>query len=171
MSRAALTALAWLGRQGTRGIAALIVIALALPPLDRLLKPYVAEAVFLLLCLAFLRIDPGAMTGYLARPTVVLAATAWPMLVIPTLFGLVCLATGISTGAPDLLLALMLQGVASPMMAAPAFAALMGLDAPLVLVTLVASSALVAITAPLFAFAFIGPALALSPVSLGHRLL
>jgi hypothetical protein len=170
MSRATLTALAWLGRQGTRGIAALIFIALALPPLDRLLKPYVAEAVFVLLCLAFLRVAPAAMAGHVARPTVVLAATAWTMLVIPTLFGLVCLATGLPTHAPDLLLALMLQGMASPMMASPALAALMGLDAPLVLATLVVSSALVAVTAPLFAFAFIGSTLGLSPVSLGLRL-
>ncbi len=50
----------------------------------------------------------------------------------------------------------MLQGMASPMMAAPALAALMGLDATLVLVTLVASTALVPFTASLFAGLFLG---------------
>jgi BASS family bile acid:Na+ symporter len=65
----------------------------------------------------------------------------------------------------------MLQAVASPMMAAPAFAAVMGLDATLVLVTLVTSSALTPFTAPLFAYVFIGPTLALPPVALGLKLI
>jgi BASS family bile acid:Na+ symporter len=65
----------------------------------------------------------------------------------------------------------MLQAVASPMMAAPAFAAVMGLDATLVLVTLVTSSALTPFTAPLFAYIFIGPTLALPPVALGLKLI
>jgi hypothetical protein len=64
----------------------------------------------------------------------------------------------------------MLQSVAPPMMAAPAFAALMGLDATLVLVTLVTSAALNPLTAPLLAYAFAGPSLALSPVTLGMKL-
>ena len=42
----------------------------------------------------------------------------------------------------DLELRNMLQAIASPMMAAPALAALMGLDATLVLVTLISSTAL-----------------------------
>jgi BASS family bile acid:Na+ symporter len=46
----------------------------------------------------------------------------------------------------------------------------MGLDATLVLATLVASSALTPLTAPLFAYALIGPALTLSPAVLGLKL-
>ena len=42
---------------------------------------------------------------------------------------------GLEARSPDLFLALMMQAVASPMMAAPAFAASMGLDATLVLVS------------------------------------
>lgn len=56
------------------------------------------------------------------------------------------------------------------MMAAPAFAALMGFDATLVLASLVTSTALTPITAPLFAYAFVGPALSLSPALLGLKL-
>ena len=65
----------------------------------------------------------------------------------------------------------MLQTVASPMMASPALAAVMGLDATLVLVTLVTSTALVPFTAPLFAYLFFGNALSLSPLGLGLKLL
>jgi predicted Na+-dependent transporter len=163
-------ALGWLGRQGTRAVAALVLIGIAVPPIDALLKPFVTEAIFVLLCIAFLRVDIAAVRGHLRRPAVVLAAVVWTTLAIPALFGASCLALGLSPRSPDLVLGLMLQAVAPPMMAAPAFAALMGLDATLVLVTLIASSALTPLTAPLFAYAFIGPALSLSPLALGFKL-
>ena len=46
----------------------------------------------------------------------------------------------------------------------------MGLDATLVLTTLVTATALTPVSAPLFAYAFIGPALTLSPLALGIKL-
>ena len=163
-------ALQWLGAQGTRAIAALVFIGIAVPPLGELLRPFVTEAVFLLLCISFMRVDIGALRDQLRRPGVVLAATAWTTLGVPLIFGLLCLASGVNAGSPDLYLALMLQAAASPMMAAPALAAVMGLDATLVLITLVTSTALVPITAPLFAYAFFGAALTLSPLGLGLKL-
>jgi len=162
--------LAWLGRQGTRAVAAIVFVGIALPALGAVLRPFVTEAIFLLLCIAYLRVDLSMLRAYLARPALVLAATAWTMLAIPILFGTGCLLIGLDVRSPDLLLGLMLSAVAPPMMAAPAFAALMGLDSTLVLVTLVAASALAPVTAPLFAYAFVGPALTLSPLSLGLKL-
>jgi BASS family bile acid:Na+ symporter len=163
-------ALAWLGRQGTRAIAALVLIGIALPPLGELLRPYVAEAIFLLLCISFMRVDIAALRDHLRRPGIMLAASAWTMIAVPALIGLGCLAAGVDTSSPDLFLALMLQAVASPMMAAPALAALMGLDSTLALITLVTGTALVPLTAPLFAYLFFGSALALSPLGLGVKL-
>jgi predicted Na+-dependent transporter len=163
-------ALAWLGRQGTRAIAALVVIGIALPPLGEMLKPYVAEAIFLLLCISFMRVDVAALRNHLRRPGIVLAASAWTMIAVPALIGTFCLAAGIDKSSPDLFLALMLQAVASPMMAAPALAALMGLDSTLALITLVTGTALVPLTAPLFAWMFFGTALTLSPLGLGLKL-
>jgi predicted Na+-dependent transporter len=163
-------ALAWLGRQGTRAVAALVFIGIALPPVDRLLKPFISEAIFVLLSLAFLRVDPARVRAHLERPGLVVAATAWSMLVVPTAFGAACLLIGLDKSSPDLFLAVMLQAVASPMMSSPAFAALMGLDAALVLVTLITSTALTPLTAPFFAYVFIGPALTLSPLALGIKL-
>jgi hypothetical protein len=163
-------ALAWLGGQGTRAIAALVFIGIAVPPIGQLLKPFVTEAIFLLLCISFMRVDVGRLRDHLRRPGIVLAATAWTTLGVPLISGVTCLATGLDTHAPGLFLALMLQAVASPMMAAPALAALMGLDSTLVLVTLVTSTALIPITAPLFAYAFFGTALTLSPLWLGLKL-
>jgi hypothetical protein len=168
--RAAVAALAWLGRQGTRAIAAVVLIGIAVPPLGAVLRPFVTPAIFVLLCIAFMRVDAAALRSYVRRPALVLAATAWTMLALPLLFGAMCLALGLDTRAPELFLALMLQAVAPPMMAAPAFAALMGFDATLVVASLVTSTALTPVTAPLFAYGFIGPALALSPAQLGLKL-
>jgi len=162
--------LGWLGRQGTRAIAAVVLIAIVVPPVDAVLKPYVSEAIFALLCVAFIRVDTAQLRGHLKRPGLVLAATIWTSLVIPALIGEACLAFKADTRAPDLFLGLMLQAIASPMMAAPAFAAVMGLDATLVLTTLVVSTALMPLTAPVFAYVFIGPALTLSPLALGVKL-
>jgi predicted Na+-dependent transporter len=162
--------LAWLGRQGTRAIAALVLIGIALPPLGEILRPYVTEAIFLLLCISFMRVDVAALRDHLRRPGIVVAASAWTMIAVPALIGLGCLAAGVDKSSPDLFLALMLQAVASPLMAAPALAALMGLDSTLALITLVTGTALVPLTAPLFAYLFFGAALTLSPLGLGVKL-
>ena len=163
-------ALAWLGRQGTRAIAALVFIGIAVPPVGQLLKPFVTEAIFLLLCISFMRVDIGALRDHLRRPGIVVAATAWTTLGVPFISGVSCLATGLDARSPDLFLALMLQAVASPMMAAPALAAVMGLDSTLVLITLVTSTTLVPISAPLFAYAFFDAALTLATLGLGLKL-
>lgn len=163
--------LAWLGRHGTRAVAALVFFGIALPPIDRLLKPYVAPAIFVLLAVAFLRIDTTAFAQYARRPTLVIFATGWTTLGIPILFGVGGLLLGLEHETHDLFQALMLQAVTSPMMAAPAFAALMGLDATLVLVTLVGSTSLIPVTAPLFTLAFLGQSLFITPTMLGMKLL
>jgi hypothetical protein len=163
-------ALTWLGAQGTRAIAALVFIGIAVPPLGEVLKPFVTEAVFVLLCISFMRVDIAALRDHLRRPVIVLAATAWTTLGVPLIIGVSGRAAGLDAHSPDLLLALMLQAVASPMMASPALAAVMGLDSTLVLVTLVTSTALVPFSAPLFAYVFFGAALTLSPLGLGLKL-
>lgn len=163
-------ALAWLGGQGTRAIAALVFFGIAVPPLGELLKPFVTEAVFVLLCISFMRVDIAALRDHLRRPGIVVAATAWTTLGVPLIIGVSGRAAGLDAHSADLFLALMLQAVASPMMASPALAAVMGLDSTLVLVTLVTSAALVPFSAPLFAYVFFGAALTLSPLGLGLKL-
>jgi hypothetical protein len=163
-------ALRWVGGQGTRAIAALVFIGIAVPPLGALLKPYVTHAVFVLLCISFMRVDLAALRSYLRRPAIVLSATVWTTIGVPLITGLVSRVIGLDIHAVDLHLALMLQAAASPMMASPALAALMGLDTTLVLITLVTSTALVPFTAPLFAYAFFGDVLSLSPLGLGLKL-
>jgi hypothetical protein len=162
--------LARLGRQGTRAVAASIFLGLAVPPLAALFKPYVPEAIFALLVLAFLRVDPNRMRGYAARPALVLAATAWMMLVTPAVLGAVFLMLGLDQHAPGLFLALVLQACSAPLTATPAFAALMGLDAALTLATLVLSMVATPITAPVFAHLLAGDVLTISAPAMGLKL-
>jgi BASS family bile acid:Na+ symporter len=162
--------LAWLGRQGTRAVAALVFLGIAVPPLGERLRPFVTEAVFLLLCISFMRVDASALRAQLRRPAIVLAATAWTLVAVPAMTAIICLVAGLDRHSPDLFLGLMLQAVASPMMASPALAALMGLDSTLVLITLVTGTAMVPLTASLFAYVFFSSALTLSPLGLGAKL-
>jgi hypothetical protein len=88
-------ALAWLGRQGTRAIAALVFIGIVVPPIGNVLKPFVTEAIFLLLCISFMRVDVSALHEHLRRPGTILAATGWTTLAVPLIFGVSCLAAGL----------------------------------------------------------------------------
>jgi BASS family bile acid:Na+ symporter len=166
-----LRALTWLGGQGTRAVAAIAFIAVAVPPLGALLRPYVTEAILGLLCISFMRVDLVALSGHLRRPALIASATVWTTIGVPLIIGLTAHGSGFDRSSPGLFLALMLQGMASPMMAAPALAALMGLDATLPLVTLVTATALVPFTASLFASLFLGGMLSISPLALGTKLL
>jgi hypothetical protein len=163
-------ALAWLGRHGTGAVAASIFLGLAVPPLAAVFKPFVSAAIFLLLMLAFLRVDARELRAHFAEPRLVVLATAWIMLAVPAALGFAFLALGLPGRAPDLFLGLMLQASAPPIMAAPAFAALMGLEAALSLATLVLCMAVTPLTAAAFAQLFVGPALPLRPIALGLQL-
>lgn len=163
-------ALAWLGRHGTNAVAISILLGIALPPLGALVRPFFAETVFLLLCLAFLRVDPGALRAQFARPQLLWAAALWTMLVVPVLTGLALNAIDLAAQSPGLLLALMLNVVAPPIFASPALAALMGLNAAVTLALLLTCIAVTPFLAPALVAVFVGPAVTFSPVTLGLRL-
>jgi BASS family bile acid:Na+ symporter len=166
----AAAALAWLGRRGTSAVAVSILLGIALPPLGALIRPYFAETVFALLCLAFLRVDPGALRVQLRRPGLLGIAAVWTMLVVPTLLGLAFAAAGLLDKSPALLLALMLNVVAPPIFASPALAALMGLNAAVTLALLLVCMAVTPFVAPALVDAFAGSAVTFSPLALGVRL-
>ena len=163
-------ALAWLGRHGTNAVAISILLGIALPPLGALIRPFFPETVFLLLCLAFLRVDPGALRAQFARPRLLLAAAVWTMLIVPVLVGLALSALDLFDRSPGLLLALMLNVVAPPIFASPALAALMGLNAAVTLALLLACIAATPFLAPALVAIFVGPAVTFSPIALGLRL-
>jgi BASS family bile acid:Na+ symporter len=164
------SALAWLGRQGTRAVAISIVLGIFLPPLGAIIRPFFPETVFALLVLAFLRVDPGALRVQLAKPKLLIAATVWTMLIVPLVAGLAFTAIDLKTTSPALLLALMLNFVPPPIFASPALAALMGLNAAITLALLLACIAVTPFLAPALVATFAGAAVTFSPLSLGLRL-
>ena len=164
-------ALSWLGRQGTRAVAASIFIGIMTPPLAALFKPIFPVALFALLCLAFLRVDPDEVGAHFSRPLVVGTAAAWMMLATPLLIGLTLVLFGVSDRLPGLYVAMILQAAAPPVISAPSLAAMMGLDAALSLAMLVVSTTVTPLTAPIFATVFVGPGMPISPIALGAKLL
>src|SRR5882724_10845933 len=162
--------LAWLGRHGTSALPIMAIVGIALPALGALLKPFIAAAVFLLLVLAFLRVDLVALRGYARRPLVVVAIVLWTMLLLPAALCWGYHLLGVDVRSADLMLALVLQAATSPMMSSPAIAAMLGLDAALVLIGMVAGTALVPFSAPLFVRVFVGDVVPISPLALGLKL-
>jgi BASS family bile acid:Na+ symporter len=162
--------LAWLGRHGAAAVAISIVLGILLPPLGAMMRPFFPETVFLLLCLAFLRVNPHALRIELARPRLLIAAAAWTMLVVPVLTGLALAAANLAAYSPGLVLALMFNVVAPPIFASPALAALMGLNAATTLALLLVCVALTPFLAPALVAAFAGQDVTFSPLALGLRL-
>lgn len=163
-------ALGWLGRHGARAVAVSIFLGVALPPLAATFKPFVGEAIFVLLVLAFLRVDPRELRGYFVRPGLIALATLWIMLVSPAILGLLFVALGVRDLSSAVFLALVFQASAAPIMSAPAFAALIGLDAALSLATLLLCVIVTPVTAPVFVHLFAGDSFAIPPVTLGLKL-
>lgn len=151
MHRYGLSALAWLGRQGTLALPVSILLGIGLPFLSAYARPYLTETVFLLLVLAFLRVDPDAVRLRLSRPLLTIAASLWMVLGVPLLCtGLIALLKpDWITG--DLAMILFIVTAAPCVMSAPAFIYLMGLDGALSLTVLIAATAIVPLTAPLMA--------------------
>ena len=164
---AALLSLA--GRHGTLLAAASIFIGLAVPPLSAAFKPYLGEAIIVMLTLAFLRVDPAELRRHITRPGLVAASTIWVMIVTPAVLGTLFASLGIKQQMPGLYFMLLLQMSAPGLMSSPALAALLGLDVALTLASLIVSSAITPLTASLFTQVFLGAAL-ISPLAFGLKL-
>jgi BASS family bile acid:Na+ symporter len=163
-------ALAWLGRQGTRAVAASIFVGLAFPALAVLFKPLVGPTIFCLLTLAFLRVEPTGLRNEFARPKLLLLATLWIMVATPLVLGFLYATFGRGELWDQLSLALVLQAAAPPITSAPAFVALVGLDVTLALAALITTHAITPLTAPFFAALFVPDALPLDAPALAIRL-
>ncbi|MFN4169497.1 MAG: hypothetical protein ACK4HD_14415, partial [Pannonibacter phragmitetus] len=132
-------ALGWLGRRGTGAVALSAFAGMVLPGLSSLARPFVSEAIFALLVLAFLKVDQTAVLARLRRPGLVLAASFWMMLLLPTGAALLAAAAGLREAAPDLAMALFIVTAAPAIMSSPAFMYFLKLDGALSLTVLALS--------------------------------
>lgn len=149
-------------------MAASVFVGLALPGLAALAKPLLLASILALLSLSFLRTDASSMRAN-HRGGVLVAALIWIMGILPVAFGYL-----VSRIYPPqdngLMLALVMQAAAPPIMSTPAFAALLGIDAALSLAVMVLSMIVTPLTAPVVVGAFTDGALALDGTALAIRL-
>jgi len=162
-------ALAWIGRQGTRALAASVFFGLALPQLAAYVKPYLGETVFVLLLFSYLRTDPAAFRRYIKSPKVTILAGLWLMVATPLIFGVGYTLSGLPAQNPALYTIMILQIAITPITSSAAFAALMGLDVAFSLAALIFCNALSPITTVAFSYLFLGSS-AFSPAELGLKI-
>lgn len=162
-------ALAFIGRHGAVAVALSLFAGMAVPPLAAAFRPILTETIFVLLLLAFLRVRPSALGALARKPTLVVVATGWVMLITPLALASAFHAFGLKTAMPELYFVLILQVCAPSLMSSPALAALIGVDVALTLAALVLCTALTPFTAALFGYVFLGTSL-ISPLDLGVKL-
>lgn len=162
--------LRWLGHRGTPAVAASAFLGMALPPLSSLVRPFVEEAIFCLLVLAFLRVAPIDVLARLRRPKLVLLAVVWMMLAIPLALGFAVKGLGLLETTPAIGVALFLVTAAPPIMSAPAFVSLLGLNGGLSLALLIVAMLATPVTAPFIGEVILGDALPIDSLSLSLRL-
>lgn len=160
----------WLGAQGTRAIAVSLFVGMALPPLSAVMKPLIPYAVFLMLLVAFVRVDAEAVRRRMRRPWLVIAVVIWMMALLPLGLGALLYAAGVDAWDPGILIAFVIMSTAPPIMSAPGITYLLGLDGALSLTILVAGLIVTPVLCPLIANVLVGDALPISSAGMAIRL-
>ncbi len=168
--RLPLAVLAWIGRQGTTGLAVSIFLGVAVPQLAAYVKPHLGETVFVLLVFSYLRTDPDALRQVVRAPGLAIVGALWAMIAIPVLAGGVFNLIGLPTLAPDLYTIMILHVAIAPIVSSAAFAALLGLDIAFTMVAVILCNVLSPVTTVAVSTLFLGTSL-ISPLDLGIKLL
>lgn len=160
--------LASIGRHGTAVLAGGLFIGVLIPPLAALLRPYLADIVFVLTVGMLLNVDRRALLLHLRRPWHLLLILGWSLIAVPILVaGAARLA-----GAPvSLAQDLVLWGASPPTVSTLAVAFLLGLDPALALLTLVGGTIVMPFTLPPLVLGLIGLKLAIGILPLMRNLL
>lgn len=166
-----LSFLAFLGRHGTLAIALSLLIGTALPFLAASLRPFLDEAILMLLTLAFLRIGFRALGDEFKTPFPVIISVIIALLVLPALALWLGRVTGLQENHPGFYLALFIALAVPPITAVPIFASLLRLPGPIALAFLIVAMAATPFVATLHARLFFTPeALPFDGLTIGLRL-
>jgi bile acid:Na+ symporter, BASS family len=162
--------LALIGRFGTQGLAASILVGLALPWLAAAARPVLPLCILSFIVLTIARADAARLRAALRRPGPLACAMLW-LIAAPaaTTAGIVWL-IGRGNLDPGFVLGLALLGAAPPIMSGPAVASLIGIEPTLILGATLATTFLSPLTAPLVADAVAGAAVPLDQGALALRL-
>ncbi len=146
-------ALEWLARHAALLIAAGVFVGLALPSLDHLLRPFMVPFIVVPMVVALMRIEWRAMAAHASRPATIALVGAWSLLISPLAVGMLLPLTALP---PALITAVVLMTAAPPIMAAGAFGLILGLDAALMMVVVVATTLAAPFTLPAMALWLLG---------------
>lgn len=171
MIKLPLRGLGWIGQRGAAAVAVSVLIGMLLPAWSAYARPFISEAVFVLLVLAFLRVDTQAVGRRFRRPALLCAAALWMLVAVPVLAVVLCRFLGLDALGPEVMLAVFIATAAPSVMSAPAFVYLMGLDGALSLTVLVIGVVLTPVTAPLIGTLMLGDTLPLDGLRLGLQLM
>ncbi len=159
--------LAWTGRHAAWLLFAGVIAGLAVPPLAALLWPAVLPVTFLLFVVSLLRMDMGLALRHARRPLRAGVIVAALMVGAPLVLAL---ALRLLSLPETLARSIVLMATTSPVLASPAFALLLGLEAELALVVVLACTTVVPLVMPVLAVALLGLEIEISPWALMGRL-
>ena len=151
--------LAFAGRHATAFMAVGVLLGLVVPPLAALARPLLVPTLLIPLALALVRLDWSVAAAWRKRPLVVAALLAWVLVISPILVWLATRALGAAGFPEPLSQALVLMAASSPIVSNVALALLLGLDAPLAVVVVLAGTAIVPLTLPVAAETLVGMSL------------
>jgi BASS family bile acid:Na+ symporter len=163
--------IAYAGRHATAVMAAGVLLGVAIPPLATLARPLLVPTLLIPLALALVRLDWAAAGAWRRRPGVVVALLAFILGISPVAVWAITRAL-VPLGFPDTLAqALVLMAASSPIVSNVAIALVLGLDAPLAVVVVLAGTALVPLTLPVAADALVGVSIEMPLAEFMARLL
>lgn len=157
-----------LGRHATLVLAGGVILGLALPQVAELARPFLLPGSVAPLTIALLRLDWNILARYGWRVGLLGLALAWLLVVVPTLMAFVTAPLGLPDG---LRAGLVLMAASSPIFSAVAFSLILGLDAALCVVVIVATTALVPFTLPAVAILLLDLKMEIGATELSLRLL
>lgn len=137
--------LAFFDRHGTRLLASGLFIGLILQPLAHAIWPLLPALVFLLTAATMLRIDWPLVIAHARHPLRIGLFVLWALGISPVLMAAIVGILGVPTGLAQ---SLVLWAASPPLMSLPAIALLLGLDAALALLVMVAATFLVPLALP-----------------------
>ncbi|MGQ0663334.1 MAG: hypothetical protein ACT4P2_07040 [Pseudomonadota bacterium] len=157
----------WLERRAGPLLAAALFVGLVVPRLAALCRPLLAPAIFVLLTSTLLRIDWRQVAAHARRPAGALVVVLWLLLGAPLVMWALL---GLIEAPPGLEAALVLNASSPVLIAVPAFALMIGLDASLALLVMVATSLLQPLVQPPLALLLLGIELEIGVGALMGRL-
>lgn len=145
--------LAFVGRNAPPFLAGGVLLGLVLPDLATAVRPALGPLVALLLGASLLRLDWSQLIAYARRPGAAALAAGWQLVLSPVLVWGCTLLAGLPAGLAQ---ALVINGAAPSLVASVTLAQLLGLDAPLAVLLVVATTLILPLTLTPVLFLLLG---------------